>query len=149
MRCAWCVTAVLAACAAPPSRYGDPPAEVAAVMAASAAAWNRGDLAAFMADYAADSTLRYLSGGRFARDWQALADRYQRAYFAPGRSHDSLAYDDLDIRALTPDLALVTARFRLLRGDSVTATGPFTLVLQRRGPRWTIIHDHTSSDPSP
>jgi ketosteroid isomerase-like protein len=119
------------------------------MLAASAAAWNRGDLPAFMADYANDSTLRYLSGGHFAGDWQALYDRYQRAFFAPGRPHDSLAYDDLDVRALTPDLALVTARFRLVRGDSVTASGPFTLLVQRRGPRWTIIHDHTSSDPPP
>jgi len=34
-----------------------------------------------------------------------------------------------------------------LRRDSVTASGPFTLILQKRGDRWQILHDHTSSDP--
>jgi len=29
----------------------------------------------------------------------------------------------------------------------VTASGPFTLILQKRGARWQILHDHTSADP--
>ena len=39
-----------------------------------------------------------------------------------------------------------TARFKLSRRDSVVASGPFTLVLQRQGDRWRILHDHTSAD---
>jgi ketosteroid isomerase-like protein len=31
----------------------------------------------------------------------------------------------------------------------VVASGPFTLVLQRLGSRWRILHDHTSPDPKP
>ena len=70
-------------------------------------------------------------------------------YFAPGKARDSLTYDDLQVHPLTPDLAYATARFRLLDGDSVSASGPFTLILQRRGERWVILHDHTSSDAAP
>jgi ketosteroid isomerase-like protein len=51
------------------------------------------------------------------------------------------------VRTLTPDFAYVTARFRLIRRDSVVASGPFTLVVQKQGDRWRILHDHTSSDP--
>jgi len=40
-----------------------------------------------------------------------------------------------------------TARFALHRGDSLIASGPFTLILERRGDRWLIVHDHTSADP--
>ena len=49
----------------------------------------------------------------------------------------------------TMDLAFATARFALHRGDSLTASGPFTLILQKRGTRWLILHDHTSADPKP
>jgi ketosteroid isomerase-like protein len=48
---------------------------------------------------------------------------------------------------LTPDFAYATARFKLTRRDSLVASGPFTLVLQRQGERWRILHDHTSADP--
>lgn len=136
-----------AACSAPPLPLGDPPREIAAMLARSAADWNRGDLAGFMSDYAQDSLTSYVSGGHVQYGWQPLFDRYQRNYFAPGKSRDSLAFDELRVRALTPDFAYATARFRLLRRDSVIASGPFTLVLQRQGERWRILHDHTSSDP--
>ena len=64
MRDAWWVAVLLCGCAAPRERLGDPRAEIGAMLAASAVAWNGGDLAGFMRDYAHDSTLTYLSGGR-------------------------------------------------------------------------------------
>jgi len=69
--------------------------------------------------------------------------------FAAGKSRDSLSFDELRVRVLTPDFAYATARFKLTRPprDSVVASGPFTLVLQRQGDRWRILHDHTSADP--
>lgn len=149
MRYACCMTLVWWACGAPRERLGDPRAEIGALLTASAAAWNEGDLAAFMRDYADDSTLTYVSGGHVRSGWQALSDRYTANYFAPGKSRDSLTYDDLQVHPLTPDFAYATARFRLMRADSVTSSGPFTLILQRRGDRWVILHDHTSSDPAP
>lgn len=141
----WCVV-LLAACSAPQVRMGDPPREIAAMLQRSAADWNRGDLSGFMSDYARDSTA-YVSGGHVQYGWQALYDRYQKNYFAAGKSRDSLAFSELHVRTLTPDFALATARFALIRGDSVVASGPFTLVLQRQGDRWLILHDHTSADP--
>lgn len=115
----------------------------------SAGDWNRGDLAAFMSDYARDSLTGYVSGGHVQYGWQQLYDRYQTTYFAPGKSRDSLAFEEVRVRVLTPDFAYATARFKLMRGPSVVAGGPFTLVLQRQGDRWRILHDHTSSDPQP
>lgn len=115
----------------------------------SAADWNRGDLAGFMSDYARDSLTSYVAGGHVQYGWQALYDRYQATYFAPGKSRDSLAFEEIRVRALTTDLAYATARFALHRGDSLVASGPFTLILQKRGDRWQILHDHTSTDPRP
>ena len=148
-RGAWGVTAVLLACSPAGGASADPQREIGEMLARSAAAWNRGDLAGFMDDYARDSLTSYVSGARVVYGWQTLFDRYQAAYFAPGKSRDSLAFDALHARSLAPDVALATARFALHRGDSVVASGPFTLVLHRQGGRWRIVHDHTSADPKP
>jgi len=113
----------------------------------SAADWNHGDLTGFMNDYSHDSLTSSVSGGHVQYGWQALYDRYQTTYFAPGKHRDSLTFNEVRVRPLTLDLAFCTARFALHRGDSVTASGPFTLVLQKRGDRWLILHDHTSADP--
>ena len=129
------------------SSAADPHAEIMATLTRSAADWNRGDLDGFMSDYLQDSTLSFVSGRGVLYGWQALYDRYQRAFFAPGTTRDSLTFTDLRVRALDDDLALATARFQLARGDSVTASGPFTLILRKQGGRWRIVHDHTSSDP--
>lgn len=148
MRGALCAAvAVLAACSAPKVPFGNPQREIEALLARSAGDWNRGDLAGFMSDYARDSLTSYVSNGHVQYGWQRLYDRYEAAYFAPGKVRDSLTFEEVRVQPLTLGLALCTARFALHRGDSVTASGPFTLVLQKRGDRWLIVHDHTSSDP--
>jgi ketosteroid isomerase-like protein len=139
----------LAGCAAPKVSPGDPERDVAATLARSAVDWNRGDLDGFMSDYARDSLVSYVSRGHVQYGWQPLYDHYRQAYFAPGQHRDSLSFEEIRVRPLTMDLALATARFRLHRADSLVASGPFTLVLQKRGDRWLILHDHTSSDPRP
>jgi ketosteroid isomerase-like protein len=138
---------ILVSCAAPKIRPGDPQAEIAAMLARSAADWNAGDLAGFMSDYARDSVTSYVTGGHVQYGWQPLYDHYQAAYFAPGKTRDSLTFEEVRVRPLTLDLALCTARFALHRRGAVVASGPFTLILQKRGDRWQILHDHTSSDP--
>jgi len=148
-RWASCAAAVFVACSAPSPKppTGNPQAEIVAMLERSAADWNRGDLTGFMSDYAKDSSVGYVSGGHVQYGWQPLYDHYQATYFAPGKSRDSLAFEDVRVRTLGADFAFCTARFKLLRAGSVTASGPFTLILQKRGDRWQILHDHTSSDP--
>jgi beta-aspartyl-peptidase (threonine type) len=135
---------VVIACSPPPS--GDPHAEISAMLAHSATAWNRGDLQGFMSDYMKDST-SYVAGRYVQYGWQPLYDRYERVYFAPGKHRDSLSFDSLHVHPLAPDAAYATARFTLLRGDSITASGPFTLILRKADGGWRIVHDHTSADP--
>jgi len=140
------VVAVLAAAGcARPAAAPDPTAEITAMLARSAEAWNAGDLDGFMSDYAADSTTSFMSGGRprYGYDWirSVYAPRFE-----PGAQRDSLHFENVAARALGPDYAMATARFVLAHGDSITGSGPFTLVLQRIDGRWKILHDHTSGD---
>lgn len=121
-------------------------AELEAQLGRSAVAWNSGDLAGFMEDYARDSLTTYMGARAPVYGWTTIRDRYAPS-FQPGARRDSLRFERFAVRPLSPTLALVTARFILHRGDSVTASGPFTLVMERRPDGWKILHDHTSSDP--
>ncbi|MGH7508946.1 MAG: YybH family protein [Gemmatimonadales bacterium] len=115
-------------------------------LARGAADWNRGDLDAFLSDYAPESTTTYVDGFRPRRGMDFLRKHYSR-YFSPGTRRDSLRFEEIETRPLGPGFALVTARFILERGAEVTASGPFTLVMGRRPEGWRILHDHSSSDP--
>lgn len=122
--------------------------QIGEMLADAADAWNRGDLAAFMADYERSPATTYIGSRGLLVGWDAIHDRYA-PLFAPGAERDSLRFDALRVRPLGQRHALATARYVLRLDDRVTGSGPFTLVLLRVEGRWRIIHDHSSSDPPP
>jgi ketosteroid isomerase-like protein len=124
----------------------NPAAEISSQLDRSAGDWNRGDLDAFLSDYAPESTTTFVDGRRARRGFEFIRQNYAPR-FAPGARRDSLHFEEVETRPLSPSLALVTARFVLTRGNTVTASGPFTLVMELRPEGWRILHDHSSSDP--
>jgi len=116
-----------------------------AQFARSAASWNAGNLDAFVSDYAADSLPTFVAGGHLHRGFDFIRMHYAPR-FAPGASRDSLRFEEFNVRSITSDYALITARFVLYRNGITTASGPFTLLMQRRPEGWKILHDHSSSD---
>jgi uncharacterized protein (TIGR02246 family) len=133
-------------CAEPPPTPAEAAARVEALLVRSAAAWNRGDLDAFLSDYAVDSTTTFVAGGHVQYGFDWIRENYAPG-FDPGADRDSLRFESVAARPLGNEYLLATARFVLFEGGSVTASGPFTLILQRHGPEWKIVHDHTSRDP--
>ncbi len=145
------VLAFIIGCTPVPQRESDPEetdptAVVTALLTESAAAWNAGDLERFVSDYARDSTTTFVSGGRVRSGFTWIRGNYAPA-FERGAARDSLQFQSVAARWLGPEHVLATARFVLFRGDSVTASGPFTLVLREVEGDWKIMHDHTSRDP--
>lgn len=134
--------AVVAACG-DPAVPADPAADIAAMLDQSAVAWNQGDLDGFMASYLDDSATVFVTADSAHQGFGWIRARYAPR-FAPGALRDSLRFERIDTRALGPEYAVATAQYVLVRGDSVTATGPFTIVLRRTPDGWKIIHDHTS-----
>ncbi len=142
---------LLAGCA--PKHTGPAPAPVAvpavaearraaaALLDHGAAAWNRGDLAGFVSDYAFDAT--FVTRDSVLHGRPAIQARYAPR-FAPGGVRDSLYFQGLEVDALAPDALNAIAYYVLARGDSVVARGPTSLVLRRIGGRWFIKHDHSS-----
>lgn len=148
------LVAVVAACRASgrppelphPAAEPDLKREITAQFTRSADDWNRGDLEGFLSDYAPDSTTTFVDGFRPRRGFDWIRENYAPR-FAPGARRDSLHFEEIEVRRLSPTLALVTARFVLERDRKVTAKGPFTLVMEHRRDGWKILHDHTSVDP--
>lgn len=120
--------------------------QITAQLGRAATDWNRGDLNGFLSDYAAESTTTFVDGRRARHGIDFIRRRYAPR-FAPGASRDSLRFEEIEARPLSPTLALVTARFLLHRGNQISASGPFSLVMERRPEGWKILHDHSSSDP--
>ncbi len=149
------VAVALAACrgSAQPTTVPSPDSDstaltrlITAQLERSAGDWNRGDLDGFLSDYAPESTTTFIDGRR-AREGIVFIRGNYAPRFAPGARRDSLHFEEVKVRGLSPTLALVTARYILQRGPEITASGPFTLVMERRPEGWKILHDHSSSDP--
>ncbi len=78
--------------------------------------------------------------------WDGIRARYA-PLFEPGAARDSLRFEGLETRLLAEGQGLATARYILFLGDSTTARGVFTLVLQKLPEGWRIVHDHSSALP--
>lgn len=114
----------------------------------SAGEWNRGELAGFMDDYLQSANTTYIGSAGLLSGYESIRARYA-PLFEPGAARDSLRFEDVRVRRLAAIEAIATARWILHRGDTITGSGPFTLVLRHTSGGWKIVHDHSSSDPAP
>ena len=121
---------------------------VAQMLEASAAAWNRGDLEAFLSDYQDASSTTFVGSRGILSGIDEIQGNYA-ARFGPGAERDSLRFESIRVRSLPPMIGIVTARWVLHEEGVTRESGPFTLVMRRTGTGWKIIHDHSSSDPAP
>lgn len=108
-----------------------------------AAAWNRGDLDAFMADYWRSPELVFTSGGRVQRGWRTTLDRYRDTYGGSTETMGRLSFHDVTVHPLSRDAAWALGYWDLDRGGEEVG-GVFTLVFRRIDGEWKIVHDHTS-----
>ena len=117
--------------------------ELTSMLAHGAAAWNRGDLDAFMSDYLPSERTSFVTNAGVLHGVDEVRARYAPR-FAPGGVRDSLSFEQVETDWLAPGVAYMNAFYVLSRGDSVVARGPTSLVLLRREERWLIVHDHSS-----
>lgn len=140
--------------AADPAAAGVARAEIAAMMARSAEAWNRGDLDAFVEDYVPGEppdpgAATYIGSRGITRGRAAIRGAYAPR-FAPGVRRGTLRFENLEVDLLAPSVANVIAFYVLSErtaagADSTAARGPTSLVMRRGADgRWRIAHDHSS-----
>ncbi|MGC0774440.1 MAG: nuclear transport factor 2 family protein [Candidatus Acidiferrum sp.] len=122
-------------------------AAIEAVLQAQQAAWNRGDVDAFLVGYWHSPELTFSGSNGVSRGWDGVLARYKKNY--PDRAAmGHLDFSELEFRFLGPEAALVLGRWRLQRAKGDIG-GVFSLVWQRFPEGWKIVHDHTSAVETP
>jgi hypothetical protein len=121
----------------------DPSSAIRAVLTEQQAAWNRGDIPAFLQGYWNSPELTFAGSDGIVRGYDGLMERYRKTYPDKARMGE-LEFSGLEIHPLGAESALVLGRWHLKRpvGD---AGGVFSLVFHRFPVGWRIIHDHTSA----
>jgi len=115
---------------------------IRAVMAEQEAAWNRGDLPAFMEGYWRSDSLCFIGSRGLTYGWQQTLDNYRKGY--PDRqTMGRLTFTLLKVETLSRSSAFVIGRWHLDRASGDVG-GHFTLLWKKIGGKWTIVADHSS-----
>ncbi len=130
--------------AALPLLAASPEQDIRKVLDDQVAAWNRGDIPAFMDGYDKSTSTTFVGTAITKGHAQVLAN-YKKRY--PTRAKmGTLRFSDLETRMLGTDYASVIGRFHLDRGADAggEAAGIFTLLFHKTSDGWKVILDHTS-----
>ena len=115
------------------------------------AAWNRGDIPAFMAGYDDSPLTTFIGTKGVEHGFQPILQRYLRGY-ANKDQMGTLTFSELDVRLLPSstgqvEYAVVTGRFHLARtayGAAKQDDGIFSLLWHKSPSGWKILLDHTA-----
>ena len=127
-----------------PLSAATPEDDIRAVLEDQTAAWNRGEIPAFMAGYLESESTTFVSD-TVTRGHAKVLARYLQRY--PTREKMGiLHFSGVEVKLLGSSYASVLGRFHLTRAAEAggDATGLFTLLFQRTPAGWKIILDHTS-----
>ena len=117
---------------------------ILATLKAQSAAWNEGNMDAFMEAYWQSDELKFVSDNVVTQGYSSVQKKYREKY---GNNGDLgfLQLDKTDFVQVTDDVAVVTGRFNLAK-DGDDSAGTFSLVMKRIDGMWRIAHDHSTQD---
>ena len=117
---------------------------IAALLVDQTAAWNRGDVAGFMAHYWHSDSLVFIDRKGPTYGWQQNLAIYRRVYPSPA-AMGTLEFRCLRVTLLAPAVAQVVGGWRLAHPTADDERGHLLLVLRQLNGRWVIVADHSSS----
>lgn len=135
------IMAFLSSCTVSKKTSAHPLSEIIQLMHQSSADWNKADLDAFMALYDTASTFMFSTGPVGLGKMRA---NYEKGFFKDGKPVQQLRFEDLEVRPLGADHALLTGKFVLSGNNLSDRKGIYTLVFVKRSSGWKILHDHSS-----
>ena len=112
------------------------------VLSTQNAAWNRGDIDAFMIGYWENDSLMFIGKSGVTYGYKNTLANYKKNY--PDTTvMGKLTFTLIHVKQLSPEYFHVTGKYHLTRtiGD---ASGHFTLVFRKIKGKWVIISDHSS-----
>ena len=118
-------------------------ASIRKIMDDQTAAWNRGDIDAFMSiGYWQSEKLKFVSGYRITYGWKSTLDNYKTTYSSTALM-GKLTFSGLEIDVLSKDAAFVIGSWSLAR-DKDNPKGKVTLLFRKGKEGWRIVTDHSS-----
>lgn len=120
--------------------------QIRELLSQQAANWNRGDIDSFMTSYWKSDETLFVGATGIARGWQAVLDRYHRAY--PDRkAMGQVTFSNMEVHVRCADTAFVLGNYHLDR-ENDHPEGVFTLDLRKFAEGWRIVVDHTTAFPA-
>lgn len=123
------------------SKPGTSETQIRAVLDSTAEGWNKGDLNLYLAAYTKEAT-EMLSTGP-AGGVEAIEKTMKEGFWKTGRPIQTLRYENVVVRMLGKDNALVTGQFVLSGANRPNRSGWFTSVWTKTKNGWRMIHDHS------
>ena len=116
--------------------------EVRNVLAKQNAAWNRGDVDAFMVGYWENDSLMFIGKSGVTYGYKNTLSNYKKNY-PDTATMGKLTFTLIQVKQLSPEYFHVTGKYYLTRtiGD---ASGHFTLMFRKINGKWVVISDHSS-----
>lgn len=116
--------------------------EVRGILARQNAAWNRGDIDAFMIGYWESDSLMFIGQSGVTYGYKNTLANYKKNY--PDTTvMGKLTFTLIHVTQLSPEYFHVTGKYHLTRTIG-NASGHFTLMFRKINGKWVIISDHSS-----
>lgn len=103
--------------------------------------WNNGDLSKYLAAYVPEATEMTSEGPKGGVE--VIEKTMKDGFWKTGRPLQVLRYENVVVRMLGKDNALVTGQYVLTGGGKPDRKGWFTTVWTKAGKNWRMIHDHS------
>lgn len=124
-------------------KFSEAEPTIRSIMANQEAAWNRGDLRAFMDGYWKSDSLCFIGSKGLTYGWQETLDNYKKSY--PDKaSMGKLTFTLKKIEQSSPSSAFVIGAWHLSRPDMGDLSGYYTLFWKKIKGQWRIVADHSS-----
>ena len=120
---------------------------IRAMMAKSAADWNRGDLDTFATCYKNSPDILFM-GRKRSRGYAGMLANYHSAYGTPERM-GKLSFSEIEVQPLDARFATLTGEFHLERTaeGGGNSDGFYLLVVENTAAGWKIIRDDSTALP--
>ena len=106
------------------------------------AAWNRGDVDAFMVGYWESDSLMFIGSSGVTYGYKNTLANYKKRY-PDTAAMGQLTFNLIDFKKLSGEYYHVTGKWSLQRSIG-NASGHFTLLFRKIKGKWVIISDHSS-----
>lgn len=115
---------------------------ISKLMQEQEAAWNNGDLNAFMQAYVQSDSLVFIGSRGLNYGWETTLSNYKKSY--PDKEKmGTLKFENEKLELLNPNAAWAAGKWNLYR-TADTLSGSYMLVWKKIDSVWKIIADHSS-----